>query len=1347
MGELVRRSRLVGRPLQPGPPLDVPLSLLSQTEPNTAGPVGRLVSMINCQVTKYLGATATPGVATGARVKLEQREAFRALTTTIRSDFDGSVITPSWGNAELLDSLDDQLVAICDSIPRVKSGSAFTGYPGARVVTRKLQQRVDYTADGIFEAPDSAWLAGVTCETFVAGGSLYVGFKADNGAWVTTPSFITAQPEVCKVVSDSVNFWLFYAPILGGTVVARAYDTNGVLLGTANVASTPDAEANFDVTSTSPGVLYAGPGASSHILFASVTISGGTVTVTANTDASTTYGDGTIGFARNPVNGLAYVAASNATALNGYEVTGLAATHAYAFPALPSVNLPPDSVIGWVDASLNMFVTVGILAPTAAQSVGPPNDPRYRQTITYECTRSGTASTVKTEYSVIPVSRAFQMDDDWYAVTYYQGGPGIGLGGTDTVTWTAGDFMKGAPIQLLAFAPNDFQYGNGVSVTTGSADTIRIGLDAVYTFNAIPPALAAMSNAQLAQIYQAGATITIANAFAPVNDGTFQIGTIQTSLVSGQLIIVCPLTTQVSENVTSSVVVTIAPSATSPNLVDSWNLGAPGFFPDASWIGENLFVSGTSQPANTGANAITDVQNIGGFRSVIKLGSSLDLQPEFIPNPVQPTAVLELQLADPTTAYEFFLQSVTFDQSFVGATISVQASGVPVDNTVYQIIQVTDAHHVIATPVNGSTNQVNRAFQSSVKINLSFPTNATASLQPTWFITPLAIPTQHTVGRFEYGIAYSDWRFDGSTDSPTNTYAGQVTSVNVTSAGLQVVLPYRAESFSAGVTAPTGNPVDTFFSTVGIKAFTLSNTPGQSLAVAGELIIPGPQASEFTSSSFAEQGINLGPEMPFLVSQSHDSGIALGLTPGTAYQYRVVFEFTDEDGDRIYTIPSPPLNVNLTSANNTITLGGNMLMPTQRRVTIAIYRTSIAGGSTTIQHYKITNDTTPFASPPFTFPDTVTWNFKDQRPDVEILVSETLYTDKGFTPRYPCPAFIQGVGTWRNRTWVIGYDGAVWMSGEKSEGDAVWFTPLFRYILPTDDVPQALAAMDDYLIVLGEKTNWYIPAVQFPDATANPASGQLPAPVQLPFANGCTGHAVTTRDGVIYSSTAGGAWLIPRNLTNGWLSQPIQQSLGLAPITGLAVDQNQRVLATIGNAMSFIWDTIPGGWYQWTLPSNALRVAEWQGNFVYLDGSRVMQHTPGSYADNIGGSDIAIPPSWTLAPLHLMGSVRGYGRTWAFQIQGEYMGPHFMNLTLGYGDEVDYQPPTVYPPFPAAANLSYLYEWNPKEEEASQFELSFSVTFPGGVAGNSATWELISFDVGVDQGIARVSPATEEGVN
>ena len=116
--------------------------------------------------------------------------------------------------------------------------------------------------------------------------------------------------------------------------------------------------------------------------------------------------------------------------------------------------------------------------------------------------------------------------------------------------------------------------------------------------------------------------------------------------------------------------------------------------------------------------------------------------------------------------------------------------------------------------------------------------------------------------------------------------------------GLQVALPYRAQSFTAGqtVTNSIGGIIGvqtSSESTVGIKLFTLANATGQSVVNSGEMLIPGPQASEFSASGFTEDGINIGPEQPFLVTQGVASG-SLGLSLNATYQYVVVFELTDE---------------------------------------------------------------------------------------------------------------------------------------------------------------------------------------------------------------------------------------------------------------------------------------------------------------------------------------------------------------------------------------------------------------------------------------------------------------------
>jgi hypothetical protein len=534
--------------------------------------------------------------------------------------------------------------------------------------------------------------------------------------------------------------------------------------------------------------------------------------------------------------------------------------------------------------------------------------------------------------------------------------------------------------------------------------------------------------------------------------------------------------------------------------------------------------------------------------------------------------------------YTFFLQSLTLDYTYQNALVTVQGAEDPANNGTYQIVQIVNAQTFIAQPLDGLTTQVNEAFNGAFQtITIFFAQNIQPEFQPTWFVVPLA-GSQPIVGRFEYGLAYADWRIEIDNTLGPNLYPMSLSSPLATSTGRQIILPYRAQNVTAATLETTAagevNIVsESFVSTVGLKRFTLENTHGTPRSGWGELSIPGPMSVVFTASGFIEDGQGLAPESPFLVSQSVASSGQLALTVGGVYFIVAVLEFTDDNGNRTYSPPSPALQVNMASSNNVATYGGrlpyplsstgaavaNTYGPTTRLSGISLYRTAFLNGIPTTQHYKITDDLNVNGLAPisavnpsgFSFPDTFTWQYVDQNPDAGLNANEILYTDKSLLPRYPAPAGPNGPVTWKNREWIIGYDDAVWMSGEKAEGDAIWYNPAFRFPFPAEDAPLGLAAMDDYLIVVCEASVWYIPAAQFPDATGG--NGGLPTPVRLPFPNGSVGgFCETIREGVAYDSTDGGVWLVTRQLQNQWLSHPELTTL-TGTILGMAVDQGQRL--------------------------------------------------------------------------------------------------------------------------------------------------------------------------------------------
>lgn len=806
-------------------------------------------------------------------------------------------------------------------------------------------------------------------------------------------------------------------------------------------------------------------------------------------------------------------------------------------------------------------------------------------------------------------------------------------------------------------------------------------------------------------------------------------------------IICAPGSFSPTDDSTSATTVTLAPIT--PN---EWVFGDELF--DTSYIGDTLIVDGALD-SNNGEFPITNA-----LGDALLTEATATLLPQRFGSPVP---VVKVRLADASTAMTISFTGFTFDQSYRGAFLTISGATHPENNGIYEITQVISAHVVQVVSTTGSTGQVNEVFPfADLVATVTRVNNNSPSYQPCWFLTPLSI-TQQAAGRFEYGVAYADWRFDGATLGDTDLGA-EFTRDNFPFAlssvcfpdlvDALVVLPYRAQSFTAGQVVRSGPNIvgiaSVQESTVGLKQFRLAGADfGQAVVNSGEMLLPGPMGAAFSASGFHEDSVNVGPEQPFLVSQSQDStpGV-IGLSRNVPYQYVVVFEIMDENGDRTFSIPSPALDVTLTGDNNVATIGGRMPGPTNRPlVGLGIYRIATASGVPTIQHYKITNDL-DVNGIGFTFsnlnggPVADTWQFVDSNADAAILSQEILYTDKGLTPRYPVPAFSQGVGSWCNRPWVIGYDGAVWMGGEKTEGDAVWFTPIFRFVLPTDDKPVALAALDEYLLVFCSRSIWYIPKADFP--AANLQAGSLPTPIQLPFQNGCTGWATTIRAGVSYASTAGGVWLITRQLTNAWLSQAIQDELASATVTALAIDQKQRLFVMVGTARVYMFDQVSNCWSIWRLPGAAALGAAWRGQLAYQDlaePGHVAVHTPGVFADSIGGALTAIAPDITLAGVSLAG-VRSYKRVWAIQLVGTYKGPHRLNAVISYPDED--QDPTTYGPFTPDPDEAYVFEINPDPEEASTFGLRVFVDFVGvETPGNSFTFELVSFEVGLEQGINR----------
>jgi hypothetical protein len=920
------------------------------------------------------------------------------------------------------------------------------------------------------------------------------------------------------------------------------------------------------------------------------------------------------------------------------------------------------------------------------------------------------------------------------------------------------DIVQGAG--SFIYTPAFDIFGNPVSAATfTTAGTFVVQSMTVYYLTDLS---AAIDTNAVATFFTSGGHLTIAGAGHSGNNGTFLIKRVSTAsgntpatagnptydfgLLGGTFVWV-QTTTQSTNADTYTATVT-------PNTANHWYFRNGKF--DNTYIGANLVVSSdVAVPANVQTWPITASDSIG----TVTTGTATGTLPQIFDYPLPDISIqLTTQIA-----YSFKFQSLTLDYTYQNALVSVQGAVASQNNGVYQITQINADGTFIATPTSGTTNQVNEGFFAAggQTITIFFANNIQPIVQPCWFLVPLT-GQQPVTGRIDFGSAYADWRVEGDLTVGPTLFPMCLSSPAVTEDGLEFLLPYRAQSVTQSqplLTVAGQLPITEAIeaNTVGLKVFTISETSGQAFSNGSELLLPGPMAQTFTASGFRESGINLSLEAPFLVSQSVAADAAqLALTPGAKYFYVACAEATNDNGDRIFSPPSAALEVDMALSNNVNVIGGRMLFPlnssgqpiantfgpTSWQVTISLYRTAwVNGVPTATQHYKITNDLNVNGLAPmstlnpsgFSFPDAYTWNFLDQVPDSGLTASEILYTDKALLPRYPAPPTRQGIGSLKNRDFLVDDSARVWMSGEKTAGDASWYHPALTWQFSTLDRPLAVAALEDYLLVLCEKSLSYIPLAGEPLPDATGSNGGLPTPVPLRFPNGSkNGFAMTFRNGVIYDSTAGGLWEITPTLGNEWQSHPVLDSLA-SDVTGLALDKNQRLFVQqSGSSQLLVYDGVPGAWYTWQMATTPKLLTSYMGQAAYQDTATVNVVTTGAVADSINGTVYPFAPDLTVAPFGFA-NIRGAKRVWEFQIVGKYRGPHRQNVVLSYPQ--DDNPDDVFDPVIPDPSKPYIIPFNPTFERASQFGVRIYGDFVGvSEPGASFSIELISAEVGLEPG-------------
>lgn len=608
--------------------------------------------------------------------------------------------------------------------------------------------------------------------------------------------------------------------------------------------------------------------------------------------------------------------------------------------------------------------------------------------------------------------------------------------------------------------------------------------------------------------------------------------------------------------------------------------------------------------------------------------------------------------------------------------------------------------------------------------------------QSTFYLIDLDYAQLYQVcGEWNKGIAYADWQ---RTTSANKWF--HLSSVAVWQDGsTHVALSFRARSFTTST-----QPISAFrnntaggwaiaagnraVNTVGLKDYGFGNTLRRAVEFANETLISGPRTSSWISAP-SNHGLSLVPE----IMSATPSGAAGDLTPSAPYEVVCVLEWTDANGQRVRSIAGPPYafttgatGVGTTRATYTVTVVHNDVG--KSGLTIAFYRTAYVDGVQSTQHYKVTNDLSPLYNS-----GTTVIAFDDTMSDATAATNEILYVDKGFIDRYPCPPFTDGCAD-AQRAYVVGFDGAVWFSGSKTEGDATWFNPAFRLLL-NNDVARSVALLDTTLVIFGRNSNIYVVSVNA--LPGNDGSGSIPIPLPLPLTHGCTGPVAVCGQGVIFPSTQGGLWLLARDLTDVFVGKGIKEFVEEnGPVVDMYVDKNQRVCCLLTTGKFAVLDTVTSAWSTYETPNSVDACTVNSGELTIASGeTTVIEHqSPGAFTDGDGEAIIS-----TVQVQCQIGGVRNFKRIWNMQFQGEYVGAHELTVNAYFDDNLSVVR-EVYE-FTPSALLPYIYELPPKVEECASVTLEFIDSFPDGASAGFAL-EMLGFDVGIQTGLDRLAPSS-----
>jgi hypothetical protein len=478
--------------------------------------------------------------------------------------------------------------------------------------------------------------------------------------------------------------------------------------------------------------------------------------------------------------------------------------------------------------------------------------------------------------------------------------------------------------------------------------------------------------------------------------------------------------------------------------------------------------------------------------------------------------------------------------------------------------------------------------------------------------------------------------------------------------------------------------------------------------------IPGNAFTQLANSPFVQfsSAANLG-QFCYNVSSA-------GLLPDGTYIYQYCFEWTDAQGQKQQSAPSPAyvLNVQGTSptfvnqtpqnidptghgndlANPTPTtspqatgglIGGTMprltlgalRLTAKQNISLVVYRSTVSVGTGAVL-YRASSPLTPLI---FTNTSSFvsTMQFVDVTSDQLIQKNLPLYTSgsDGLWPGFaaPAPSFC---GVHRGRECLISseYQNQWWFSQPYIPGSGIApvFNPNLVVPVPADGGNLTGFATMNEKVFFFEQSRIYFSVGDGPGSDVqNSSGGSYSAPDLVTTDTGCTapGSIILTPLGIMFQGAKGFYLVDPGGNVSNKIGKQVQDLVvGMTCVSAkLMPDRNEVRFAMTGTQGTYtlVFNYFFGMWYLFTGWSGPSEI--WNGAYVFYSplsqggaGAGVCQETPGIYTDGDGSLVYSLIDMFWAA----WAGPQGYQRVRYFTFLGSFGSDHTMLVSVAY----NYQP-------------------------------------------------------------------------